>query len=237
MSAAAWRLIRTATALGYHGSYYQASYDWKQFFHNNILYLNILCFLRILAQKCCNHAIQCIIFVFSIFFMNLFIGNLNPETTEQSLEKIFSEFGEIVSVKVIRDNETGLSKGFGFVEMADKFHAYDAIDNIDMTYFEGQVISVKEAKAKTGGAPQRGGGNRFGNNRGGGGNRFGGGDRYNNNDRGGDRYSGGGNRPGGGQRFTGGGSRPQGSGGHRDPFNTSGPRRNDANDDDRFNRL
>ncbi|OSZ78777.1 hypothetical protein CAP35_11165 [Chitinophagaceae bacterium IBVUCB1] len=160
--------------------------------------------------------------------MNLFIGNLNPETTEESLEKAFSEFGEIVSIKVIRDNETGLSKGFGFVEMADKFHAYDAIDNIDMTYFEGQVISVKEAKAKTGtGGPQRGGGNRFGNNRGGGGgNRFGG-DRNSN-----------GNRQGGGTRFTGGGSRPQGGGGHRDPFNTYGNRRNDNNnDDDRFNRL
>lgn len=202
---------------------------------------------------------QCIIFVFSIYFMNLFIGNLNPSTTEQSLEKIFSEFGEIISVKVIRDNETGLSKGFGFVEMADKFHAFDAIDNIDMTYFEGQVISVKEAKPKAGpGGPQRGGGYGGGGNRGrmggGGGNRFGGGDRYNGGgdrysggggDRGGDRYSGGGgNRQGGGgQRYTGGGNRPQGGGGgHRDPFNTYGSRRNDNNSnsndsDDKYNRL
>lgn len=158
--------------------------------------------------------------------MNLFVGNLNPETTEQSLQKIFSEFGEIVSLKIIKDNETGLSKGFGFVEMADKYHAFDAIDNIDMTYFEGQIISVKEAKPKAGpGGPQRGGnrfgggGNRFGgggNRQGGGGNRYsGGGNRYNNNDSG-NRYN------------SDGGERRQG-GGHRDPFNSLGNRR-DNND-------
>lgn len=128
--------------------------------------------------------------------MNLFVGNLSPETTEATLEKLFSEFGEIVSLKIIKDPETGMSKGFGFVEMADKFHAFDAIDNIDMTYVEGQVISVKEAKPKGGsGGPQRGG-SRFG----------------------------GGNRQGGGNRFGSGGNR-QGGGGHRDPFNSFGPRR------------
>ena len=95
--------------------------------------------------------------------MNLFIGNLSPETTEPTLEKMFSEFGEIISVKIVRDNETGLSKGFGFVEMADKFHAFDAIDNIDMTFLEGQIISVKEAKPKAG----PGGGGGYGNRGGG----------------------------------------------------------------------
>jgi cold-inducible RNA-binding protein len=78
--------------------------------------------------------------------MNLFVGNLNPETTAASLRKLFSEFGEIVSFKVIIDNATGMSRGFGFVEMADKFHAYDAIDNLDSIFFEGNIISVKEAK-------------------------------------------------------------------------------------------
>jgi len=78
--------------------------------------------------------------------MNLFVGNLNPDTTAAGLRKLFSEFGEIVSTKVIIDNATGISRGFGFVEMADKFHSYDAIDNIDSTFFEGNIISVKEAK-------------------------------------------------------------------------------------------
>ena len=143
--------------------------------------------------------------------MNLFVGNLSPETSESSLRKLFSEFGEIVSVKIIIDSATGLPKGFGFVEMADKFHSFDAVDNLDMTFFEGSIISVKEAKQK----PSGGGGNRFG---GGGGNRGGGG---------GNRFgSGGGNRSGGGgNRYSGGASRPSSgfnkpSGGFNKPYNS-----------------
>ena len=78
--------------------------------------------------------------------MNLFVGNLNPETNAAKLRPLFSEFGEVVSAKVIIDNATGMSRGFGFVEMADKFHAFDAIDNLDSTFFDGNIISVKEAK-------------------------------------------------------------------------------------------
>ncbi len=79
--------------------------------------------------------------------MNLFIGNLNPDTNVTTLRPLFVEFGEVVSAKIIYDNATGMSKCFGFVEMADKFHAMDAIDNLDCTFFEGNIISVKEAKA------------------------------------------------------------------------------------------
>ena len=96
--------------------------------------------------------------------MNLFVGNLNPETTAASLRTLFSEFGEVVSSKVIMDNATGMSRGFGFVEMADKFHSYDAIDNIDSIFFEGNVISVKEAKqngTSKGGGSRPGGGGGF----------------------------------------------------------------------------
>jgi len=78
--------------------------------------------------------------------MNLFVGNLNPDTVAAHLRPLFSEFGEVVSAKIIIDNATGMSRGFGFVEMADKFHAFDAIDNLDSTFFEGNIISVKEAK-------------------------------------------------------------------------------------------
>lgn len=90
--------------------------------------------------------------------MNLFVGNLNPETTVANLRPLFAEFGEVVSAKIIFDNATGMSRGFGFVEMADKFHAYDAIDNLDSIYFEGNIISVKEAKqnnTKSGGGDRR----------------------------------------------------------------------------------
>ncbi|NDC41262.1 MAG: RNA-binding protein [Chitinophagia bacterium] len=96
--------------------------------------------------------------------MNLFIGNLNPETRSEGLRELFSEFGEVLTSKVIFDIPTGTSRGFGFVEMADKNAATDAIDNLDMSYFEGNIISVKEAKqsnqksSSPGGRPQRPGG-------------------------------------------------------------------------------
>lgn len=116
--------------------------------------------------------------------MNLFIGNLNPQTTEDSLRELFSEFGEIVSIKVPVDSETGMPRGFGFVEMADRFESFDAIDNIDGTYFEGQVITVKESKPKN--QQGRSGGGRGGNR--GGYNRGGGGGGYRSNDRGGSSF-------------------------------------------------
>lgn len=91
--------------------------------------------------------------------MNLFIGNLNPDTIADGLKTLFSEFGEVVSAKVIYDNATNLSKCFGFVEMADKNAFYEAINNLDQSFFEGNIISVKEAKQNnpTGGRPSGGG--------------------------------------------------------------------------------
>ncbi len=97
--------------------------------------------------------------------MNLFVGNLNPETNVATLRPLFAEFGEVVSAKIIFDNATGMSRGFGFVEMADKFHALDAIDNLDCTFLEGNIISVKEAK-QNGTAPGRGGSNNRNSNSG-----------------------------------------------------------------------
>jgi len=85
--------------------------------------------------------------------MNLFVGNLNPDTTDAQLIKMFSEFGEVLTAKIVKDNITGDSRGFGFVEMADKFHSYDAIDNLDCTFLQGNIISVKEAKARTNDKP------------------------------------------------------------------------------------
>jgi RNA recognition motif-containing protein len=102
------------------------------------------------------------IFIFELLIltvMNLFIGNLNPETTVSKLRPLFETYGEVVSAKVIIDNATGMSRGFGFVEMADKMLAFDAIDNIDGTFFDGNIISVKEAKQNTttGNRPSGGG--------------------------------------------------------------------------------
>lgn len=164
--------------------------------------------------------------------MNLFIGNVSPETSEASLEKLFSEFGTVLSCKVPVDTTTGMPRGFAFVEMADKFESYDAIDNIDQTYFEGSIITVKESKPKNQGNNRGGGGNRFG---GGGGNRYGGG--------GGNRFGGGGgNRQGGGgNRYSGGGGDRYGNGGG-DRYNSNdrygnggGGDRYNNSDGDRYN--
>ncbi len=95
--------------------------------------------------------------------MNIFVGNLNPETVAEGLRKLFSEFGEILSAKVIVDNATGMSRGFGFVEMQDNTAAQDAIDNLDFSFFEGNIISVKEAKQSN----TRPGQGSYGNNSGG----------------------------------------------------------------------
>jgi RNA recognition motif-containing protein len=106
--------------------------------------------------------------------MNLYVGNLSPETTEGDLRTIFSEFGEVVSVKILLDAVTGLPRGFGFVEIADKYHGYDCITNLDMTYYQGNIINVRESKPKGqentrggGGGFNRGGGNRSGGSGGG----------------------------------------------------------------------
>ncbi len=115
--------------------------------------------------------------------MNLYVGNLSPETNEQQLRELFSEFGAIKSVKLIIDPQTGFPKGFGFVEMEEKGSGYDAIDNLDYTWFMGGIISVREAKNNKTQINNRGGGQRgFQKRPGGGGgyNRNGGGG-YNSN--------------------------------------------------------
>ena len=85
--------------------------------------------------------------------MNLYISNLSPETTEQDLEKAFSEFGAIKSLKIIVDRETNVSKGYGFVEMEEKGPGFDAIDYLDMSYLKGNIVNVREAKNSKDGAP------------------------------------------------------------------------------------
>jgi RNA recognition motif-containing protein len=166
--------------------------------------------------------------------MNLYVGNLSPETTEDDLRNIFSEFGEIVSARILRDNETGMPRGFGFVEMADKYHGYDAIDNLDVTYLQGQIISVKEAKQRTNERDSRGGARPFAP-RGGSGSY---GDRPRPRP---DRPAYGGDRPAyGSDRPAYGSDRPAYGSGDRparpDSGNTDRPDRGDRSDRERFKR-
>lgn len=81
--------------------------------------------------------------------MNIFVGNLSSQTTEQQLMTLFSPFGMIRSTKVIIDNYTGRSKGFGFVEMPVDAEAERAIRELNSTLMDAQVIVVNEARPRT----------------------------------------------------------------------------------------
>lgn len=102
--------------------------------------------------------------------MNIFIGNLNYDLTEDDIREVFEEYGELSSVKVISDKFTGRSKGFGFVEMTNDDEAKKAIEELNGAEVEGRSIVVNESIEKK--KDSRGGGFRGGNNRGGGGGGF-----------------------------------------------------------------
>jgi len=97
--------------------------------------------------------------------MNIYVGNLSFDVTEEDLKEAFSAFGQVESVKIIKDNYSGRSKGFGFVEMPDKNEAQSAIEGLQGKDMKGRAINVNEARPRTEG--RRGGGNRRGGRQGG----------------------------------------------------------------------
>jgi cold-inducible RNA-binding protein len=99
--------------------------------------------------------------------MKLFVAGLPYDLDDAELEEIFEKFGKVISAKVAKDKETGKSRGFGFVEMADSAEAKEAIEGLNDISLGQKPLVVKEAEERPGG----GGGSRGG---GGGGNRGGG---------------------------------------------------------------
>ena len=96
--------------------------------------------------------------------MNIYVGNLPYEVTEEDLREAFEVFGEVETIKVIRDNYTGRSRGFGFVEMPDSADARSAIDGLNGKELKGRTLNVNEARPRTEsrrGRGGRGGGRRF----------------------------------------------------------------------------
>ena len=77
--------------------------------------------------------------------MNIYAGNLSRELTEQELREAFQAFGQVTSVKIIRDRYTNISKGFGFVEMPVQSEAQAALAGLDGKQLRGRSISVSEA--------------------------------------------------------------------------------------------
>ena len=131
--------------------------------------------------------------------MNIFVGSLPYSLQEADLQELFEAYGEVTTVKIIIDRESGRSKGFGFVEMSDDEAAQKAISGLNGSEISGRSIAVSQAEDKKPGDRRSGGG--------GGG--FGGGDRRG----GGGGYSRDNNRGGGGSGYSkdsrggGGGSR------------------------------
>ena len=80
--------------------------------------------------------------------MNIYVGNLSFGATEADLEQAFGEYGQVNSVTVIKDRETGRSRGFGFVEMADRQAGLEAVDKLNLSQIDGRSITVNEAKPR-----------------------------------------------------------------------------------------
>ena len=107
--------------------------------------------------------------------MNIYVGNLNYETTGEELKTLFEEFGAVTSASVIKDKYTGQSKGFGFVEMASKEQAQAAISALNGREHRGRAMNINEARPREdrgGGYGGGGGGGRGGGGGGGGGRRY-----------------------------------------------------------------
>jgi RNA recognition motif-containing protein len=101
--------------------------------------------------------------------MRLYVGNLSYNTTSQSLEALFAQYGQVKSAEVVQDRDTGRSKGFGFVEMVDANQAREAIEALNQKDHDGRPLTVNEARPRE----ERGG--RGGGGGGGGGRGYGGG--------------------------------------------------------------
>jgi len=102
--------------------------------------------------------------------MNIYVGNLSREVTEDELEKEFTAFGEVTSVRIIKDKYSGQSRGFGFVEMPSKSEGEAAIAGLKGKTLKERTLDVNEARPRT----DSRGGDSYGGRRGGG---FGGRDR------------------------------------------------------------
>lgn len=79
--------------------------------------------------------------------MNIYIGNLSYRVRENDLKGVMEEYGAVESCKIIKDRETGKSKGFGFVEMADEA-GLKVIAELNGAELDGRTMVIKEAKAK-----------------------------------------------------------------------------------------
>jgi RNA recognition motif-containing protein len=96
--------------------------------------------------------------------MNIYVGNLSFKMTEDDLRVAFEAYGQVASVKIINDRETGRPRGFAFVEMANDTEAKAAIEGLNGKDYQGRTITVNEARPREERGP-KGGGERAGGGR------------------------------------------------------------------------
>ena len=92
---------------------------------------------------------------------NIYVGNLSFDATEEDIRQAFAQYGEVTSVNIITNRETGRSRGFAFVEMPDGGEAKAAIENVNLTDIAGRRVTVNEARPRSD-RPRRDGGGRRG---------------------------------------------------------------------------
>ncbi|KPK89003.1 RNA-binding protein [bacterium SM23_31] len=90
--------------------------------------------------------------------MNIYVGNLSHQVTEEELRQAFESFGKVESATLIKDKFSGESRGFGFVEMPSKTEARSAIDGLNGTELKERTLNVNEARPRSEGNRGRGGG-------------------------------------------------------------------------------
>lgn len=139
--------------------------------------------------------------------MNIYVGNISWNLSDQDLSDLFAPFGEVASAKIVMDKFTNRSKGFGFVEMPNDEQAQAAITQLNGSEVDGRNLVVNESRPKEGGSTGGGGGFKKRSFGGGGGGGF---------KKGGGFGGGGGSR--GGYGGGGGGNRGGGGGGYRDNY-------------------
>ena len=104
--------------------------------------------------------------------MNIYVGNLPWDLTEEDLREAFAAFGEVETAKIVTDRETGRARGFGFVEMSNKDEGTAAISGLNEKDLKGRAIKVNEARPRTENRRPGGGGGFGGGGFGGGGRRY-----------------------------------------------------------------
>jgi RNA recognition motif-containing protein len=98
-----------------------------------------------------------------LIVLNIYVGNLPYDSSDEDLEALFSQFGEVSKATIVMDRETGRSRGFGFVEMMEDDEGRRAIEQVNGTSFNSRMLTVNEARPR---APRPNGGGGMGRGRG-----------------------------------------------------------------------